>query len=287
MADPDLMEEPLTVEHDLQSPTLAPEPEPEPELEPAGSPELDDDLLLEPAVSSAPTLAGDPVPGAVPRPRAAVPGPPPREFDLSADVEGVSEDAAGGWKAMVSRARDAAVAAVRKAERAVRAGVYHQAEETFRARFPLMVAERVLAMYPCRARHGALVPSVEGTLTLTDQTLCFAGLGNLGLALPLRDIAALQPAVMLATQLGHPPYFLPTPGGDVLPDSVQVYTRRGIRYTFHTFAALVPQIDPRTPLQRAISYLDHAWRAATPVPAPGVEYVEGEELPAGCESDTV
>lgn len=37
-------------------------------------------------------------------------------------------------------ARDAAVAAVRKAERAVRAGVYHQAEETFRARFPLMVA---------------------------------------------------------------------------------------------------------------------------------------------------
>lgn len=29
--------------------------------------------------------------------------------------------------------------------------------------------ERVLAMYPCRARHGALVPSVEGTLTTGPQ----------------------------------------------------------------------------------------------------------------------
>eukprot|EP00668_Euglena_longa_P033432 GGOE01042996.1.p1 GENE.GGOE01042996.1~~GGOE01042996.1.p1 ORF type:complete len:300 (-),score=65.50 GGOE01042996.1:248-1099(-) len=283
MKDPDPMEEELvTIDHDL-----APAQQPPPEA----ALELDDEMLLEPAVSSAPTLLGDLVPGPIPQARAAVSGSPPKEFDLSSPDSSAetSEEAAGGWKAMVSRAREAAVSAVKHAERVVRTGIHHQAEETFRTHFPLLAAERVLAMYPCRARHGALVPSIEGTLTITDHTLCFAGLAGLNLTLPLQEIASLQPAVMLATQLGHPPYFLPTPNGDVLPDAVQVFTCHGTRYSFHSFSALLPLVEShQTPLQRAVSYLDHAWRAVTPVPVPGVDYAtEGAHLSYGCESDTV
>jgi len=276
-------------DHDPAGTDLLQEPPPVWGVEDGTSPavavaasEMDEDLLLEAAVSTAPTLLGEPVPGPPPQPRQPVGVPPPDEFDLTPLTEGPG---GGGW---LARTKDAARGALRRAERAVRTGVYSQAEEMFRARFPLLATERVIAMYGCRARHAPVGPSVEGALTLTDRSLCFAGPGGLGLVLPLRDIVSIQPAVFLGTAPGHPPYFLPTPSADVLPDSLQVYTAQHLRHNFHHFTALVPLIDAtQTPLQRAVTYVDHAWRAATPVPAPGVRYADSPSLPSGCESEAV
>ena len=63
-------------------------------------------------------------------------------------------------------------------------------------------------------------------------------------------------------------------GQEALPPP-QVYTKDRQLYTFHNFAGLAAVVGSTylkelgTTLERAYNYLDHVWRAATPVPAQG------------------
>ncbi|RNF15520.1 uncharacterized protein Tco025E_05491 [Trypanosoma conorhini] len=189
-------------------------------------------------------------------------------------------------------------------ESAVRQMGRHFNVDRFKSSFPELSAmgEVLLADYDCAAMHAGL--RVKGHMHITKNYLCFSAqtssmfaqattamLKEIALAsdgntpagirqvIPLTEVACILLSVALETVDQGPPFFLPIPVPTVRPTSLQIYTTKQQLFQFLAFesiaatagAALSEAVKGR-PIDRAYNYLDHAWRAATAVPLPGVNY---------------
>lgn len=112
--------------------------------------------------------------------------------------------------------------------------------------------------------------------------------------IPLASIASIVPSVALPTRgggssnstdcngngNGAAPYFLPCPADYVVPTALQIFDKDSQKlYQFLQFGSMIDKAGAAvsslvrgTPLDRALNYLDHAWREAVTVPLQGVDY---------------
>ncbi|EKG01863.1 hypothetical protein TCSYLVIO_007127 [Trypanosoma cruzi] len=188
-------------------------------------------------------------------------------------------------------------AAVRQVERQLNV-------DRFLNNFPELGAmgEILLADYACTAINGG--QRVSGHMHITKNYLCFSAPGSsvinqlatavlkesgvgsdnnpvLGIRqiIPLTEIACILLSVALETVDHRPPFFLPLPAPYVRPTGLQIYTTKQQLFQFLAFESIAAKAGSvftdavkGLPIQRAYNYLDHAWRASTSVPLPGVNY---------------
>ncbi|ESL09865.1 hypothetical protein TRSC58_02410 [Trypanosoma rangeli SC58] len=177
--------------------------------------------------------------------------------------------------------------------------------ERFKSNFPELSAmgEILLADYDCSAMHAGL--RVKGHMQITKNYLCFSaqtssmlvqatnavlkesGLWSKGdplegirQVIPLTEIACISLSVVLETVNQQTPFFMPIPAPNVLPSCLQIYTTKQQLFQFLAFesiaataGAVLSEAVKGRAIDRVYNYLDHAWRAATAVPLPGVNYV--------------
>lgn len=173
-----------------------------------------------------------------------------------------------------------AVDAHSKGEKAVRDLVAGKNQERFAINFPELVAagEQLICDYSCRVMSQG--QAFSGNLQVTTRHLCFTG-DVLREIIPFAEIASIQKSISLPTIDNGPPFIMPIPAPHVLFDTLQVFTVRQQLFQFLSFeshvakagAVLTTTLKGR-PIDRAYNFVDHAWRAATPVPLQGVQYAQ-------------
>jgi hypothetical protein len=164
------------------------------------------------------------------------------------------------------------------AEAKLRESVQKKNEERFQYNYPELVAQgdRLICDYTCKVMHQGT--QVTGDLQITNRHLCFSS-DTLKEVIPFTEVASVQRSLALATMDNGPPFIMPVPAPNVLPDCLQVFSTKYQIFQFLKFeskAVAAGQVLTNTvrgrPIDRAYNFLDHAWRAATQVPLPQAQY---------------
>jgi hypothetical protein len=179
--------------------------------------------------------------------------------------------------AVVTHVERASVEVASKAESSLRQMERQRNIDRFNLNFPNLIAtDQLITDYACKVMHQGM--QISGNLQLTNHHVCFVST-QLKEAIPLTEIASIQLSVSLETIDNGPPFIMPIPAANVLADTIQLFTTRQQLFQFLSFQSAVggagsvvtTSIKGRA-VDRAYNFLDHAWRAATPVPLPGVQY---------------
>eukprot|EP01065_Artemidia_motanka_P025879 TRINITY_DN3081_c0_g2_i1.p1 TRINITY_DN3081_c0_g2~~TRINITY_DN3081_c0_g2_i1.p1 ORF type:complete len:323 (+),score=110.50 TRINITY_DN3081_c0_g2_i1:74-970(+) len=214
----------------------------------------------------------------------------------AAETTGFFGKAAAMAKAAGSQMQEAATKMHMGTEATLREKVAEQEQKSFVANFGAVAAgttppQQLICSYSAKGLHQGA--TVQGEVYLCSTHLCFAAEKPLiREAIPLPQIASLQPSVVLPTSASGcgfqggcledgPPFIIPVPAPAVVPTCVQVFTVDGRIVQFLKFdnkktavAASLTDSVTGNAFGRFYNDLDHAWRKATPVPVPGVRYVE-------------
>lgn len=197
-------------------------------------------------------------------------------------------------KATGHQMQEAATKAHAGTEAQLRQKVADRNQASFCEKFPEIVAsstppQQCITSFACTALNRGL--QVTGEIYLSATHVCFWAQGIKD-AIPLTAIGSVQPSVVLSTSASGcgfqngckedgPPFILPTPAPQVVPTCVQIFTTDGRIVQFLKFdnkatAAAATFSDSVTgnAFGRFYNDLDHAWRAAGPVPVPGVQYAQ-------------
>jgi hypothetical protein len=165
-------------------------------------------------------------------------------------------------------------------EAKVRALVQQQNQDRYARSFPEIVAmgDTLICDFTCRVMSQGV--KVTGSLQLTNRHLLFVS-DTLKEIIPLQEIASIQRSIALETVDNGPPFIMPVPAPHVMPDTLQVFTSKMQVFQFLTFesaAGKAGQIMTSTikgrPIDRCYNFVDHIWRAAVPVPVPGIQYAQ-------------
>ena len=126
---------------------------------------------------------------------------------------------------------------------------------------------------------------IEGTVYITATHVAFTSKVGIREEIPYSEVASVQPSVALKTSKewdgkeSGPPYIMPIPDPLVQGDCLQLFAKSGSLYQFLEFdntAITVAQHTTNTikgnAFDRCYNWLDHCWRAATPVPSPEIQY---------------
>jgi hypothetical protein len=150
--------------------------------------------------------------------------------------------------------------------------------DRFTASFPelVMAGDNLITDYACKVMHQGM--QVSGNLQITNRNVCFVS-DSLKDIIPFSEIASIQRSLALETVDNGPPFIMAIPAPHVLPDTLQLYTVRQALFQFLGFQSIVggagsvmtSSIKGRA-IDRCYNFMDHAWRAATPVPLPGIQY---------------
>eukprot|EP00755_Sulcionema_specki_P017739 Sspe_Gene.65130::Locus_38566_Transcript_1_4_Confidence_0.500_Length_920::g.65130::m.65130 len=163
-------------------------------------------------------------------------------------------------------------------EAKMRAEVQARDKKRWETNFPDQVSagEKWICDYSCKVMHAG--QQFSGNLILSDRHLSFLG-NRLKDSIPLTDIVSIQRSVVLPTVSNGPPFILPVPAEHVIASCLQIFTTKNQVYQFLEFSNTATNIGGQmtasikgTAIERAYNFLDHAWRAAGPVPKPGVNY---------------
>eukprot|EP01063_Lacrimia_lanifica_P016761 TRINITY_DN2331_c0_g1_i2.p1 TRINITY_DN2331_c0_g1~~TRINITY_DN2331_c0_g1_i2.p1 ORF type:complete len:194 (+),score=69.48 TRINITY_DN2331_c0_g1_i2:551-1132(+) len=161
-------------------------------------------------------------------------------------------------------------------EQKVRTELREKEQAKWKASFPEQSNAVFVCSYDCKVMHGGA--QVSGVMSLSSTHLNFKGLGACE-SIPLASVLSIQRCVVLPTVHGGPPYILPVPAEHVIPECLQLFTTSRQIYQFLDFptaqvqytAQLTSSINGNA-FERAYNFIDHTWRAATPVPSPSGEY---------------
>lgn len=165
-------------------------------------------------------------------------------------------------------------------EAKVRALVHQQNQERFERNFPELVqaGDQLITDFTCKVMSQGV--KVSGNVQLTNRHLCFVA-DTVKDVIPLQEIASIQRSIALETVDNGPPFIMPVPAPHVIPDTLQLFTTKQQVYQFLNFestAGKAGQVLTSTvkgrPIDRCYNFIDHAWRAAVPVPVPGVQYAQ-------------
>lgn len=166
-------------------------------------------------------------------------------------------------------------------EGAIRSQHIQKNKERFQKNFPELSAagEQVITDYDCKVLHQG--QRVDGHAIITNNYLCFTST-NLIEAIPLREIASIRRSVALETIGQGPPFIMLTPAPNVISDTLQVFTTKQQLFQFIDFSSILVKAGSVAGssgingncFERFFNFLDHAWRAATPVPLPNVQYAQ-------------
>lgn len=180
----------------------------------------------------------------------------------------------------------------------------HISTDRFASSFPELAAmgEVLLADYPCAVMHAK--QKLKGNVYITKNYLCFSArflsgfvqatsavLREVGFSssdqspigvcqvIPLTDIASIVLSVTLETLDQGPPFFMPLPAPEVVPSSLQIYTKKrqlfqffDFEYTNATAGGVFGETGKGRPIDHVYNYLDHVWRASVEVPLSDVNY---------------
>ena len=165
-------------------------------------------------------------------------------------------------------------------EEKVRAMVHQQNEDRYQGNFPEIVAlgDTLVTDYSCKVMsQGA---KVSGHLQLTNRHILFVS-DTLKDVIPLTEVASVQRSIALDTVDNGPPFIMPIPAPHVVCDTLQIFTTKQQVFQFLSFESHVGRAGQALtstvkgkPIDRCYNFLDHAWRAATPVPLPSVTYAQ-------------
>ena len=211
-----------------------------------------------------------------------------KEMALEAEKAAPPPESSGGGKALfglaklaknVAHAVEKTATQVHQAgEEKVRALVHQQNEERFQLNFAEIAAagDTLITDYSCKVMsQGA---RVSGHLQITNRHLLFVS-DTLKDVIPLTQIASVQRSISLDTVDNGPPFIMPIPAPHVVCDTLQIFTTKQQVFQFLSFESHVGRAGQALtstvkgkPIDRCYNFLDHAWRAATPVPLPGVSY---------------
>ena len=151
-------------------------------------------------------------------------------------------------------------------------------QDRFNYNFPELVAagDLLIADYTCKVMHQG--QQINGNLQITSRNLCFVS-DTLKEAIPYSDLCSVIRSISLETVDNGPPYIMPIPAGNVLPNTLQCFTLKQQLFQFFVFESTVIKVGSvltssirGRPVDRAYNFLDHAWRAAVQVPMPNVQY---------------
>uniref|UniRef100_A0A7S1LDT5 GRAM domain-containing protein n=1 Tax=Neobodo designis TaxID=312471 RepID=A0A7S1LDT5_NEODS len=165
-------------------------------------------------------------------------------------------------------------------EEKVRALSHQHNQERFEKNFPELVqaGDTLITDYSCKIMSQGV--KVSGNLQITNRHLLFVS-DAIKDVIPFAEIASIQRSVALETIDNGPPYIMPVPAPHVIPDCLQIFTTTQKVYQFLAFestigkaGAVLTSTIKGKPIDRCYNFLDHAWRAAVPVPLPGVQYAQ-------------
>lgn len=231
--------------------------------------------------------------GCPPPPEAAVTDPTPdeqfdmaeqkRQNEIKAREEAEAAKQSKGFGKLLGSVANTVNAAASNlqatGESAIRNQHITKNRERFAKNFPQLVAagEQVITDYDCRVLHQG--QKVDGHAIVTNNYLCFSSV-NLLEAIPLREIASIRRSVALETFNQGPPFIMITPAPNVISNTLQVFTVKQQLFQFVDFSSILVKAGTLAGSQgvngncfeRFFNFLDHAWRAVTPVPLPNVQY---------------
>lgn len=172
----------------------------------------------------------------------------------------------------------AATNATDSSERKVRQWDFEQGEKNFTVNFPELVAAgaKFVTHYTGAVMHkGQKIP---GTIFIASTHVAFVS-DTLKDAFALAHIASIQRSCALKTVDNGPPFIMPIPAPQVMPNCIQFFMvdLRVIQFlefdnvSDKTAQALSSYVKGR-PVDRFYNFVDHMWRRATAVPVPGVTY---------------
>eukprot|EP00759_Apiculatamorpha_spiralis_P018133 PhF_6_TR24459/c0_g1_i1/m.33819 len=192
---------------------------------------------------------------------------------------------------LLSKGADLVKQGVSVVDQTVRSKIEEDQEKSFRTKFPT-AQEKFVAAYTCQVVYAHL--PVKASVFITDRTLYVSGERQLGIAIPYTEIISLRYATAVEGELKHlPPHidlvkldrnFTPLATSD--PNAIMIYTRAKEVLTLFFFSGLGVTLDntvavlvgtssqKMTATVRAFAFLDFHWRTCTPVPVPGVPYVD-------------
>jgi hypothetical protein len=162
----------------------------------------------------------------------------------------------------------------------VRALVHQQNQERFEKNCPELVqaGDTLITDYTCKIMSQGV--KVSGNLQITTRHLIFIS-EAIKDVIPFAEIASIQRSVALDTIDNGPPYIMPVPAPHVIPDCLQIFTTTQKVYQFICFestvgkaGAVLTSTIKGKPIDRCYNFMDHSWRAAVPVPLPGVQYAQ-------------
>lgn len=209
-----------------------------------------------------------------------------KELERQQQVQQTEKSGGGGAFFKVAKLAGAVAHVVEKAagdvhakgEASVRELAHSKNQQRFVENFPELAqsGDQLITDYTCRVMSQG--QQFSGHLQVTTRNLCFCS-ESLREIIPLQEIASIQKSIALETLDNGPPFIMPIPAPNVLPDTLQVFTVRQQIFQFMHFEstiAKVGQVMTSTikgrPVDRAYNFLDHAWRASVQVPLPGLQY---------------
>lgn len=231
--------------------------------------------------------------GGPPAPEAAITDPTPdeqfdaaeqkRQNELKAREEAEAAKKSSGFGKFLGNVATSVNAAASNlqasGEGAIRNQHITKNRERFAKNFPQLstAGEQVITDYDCVVLHQG--QKITGHAIVTQNYLCFTSTNFID-AIPLREIASIRRSVALETMNGAPPFIMLTPAPNVVSNTLQVFTTRQQLFQFLEFSSILVKAGSMAGsqgvngncLERFLNFLDHAWRAATPVPLPGVQY---------------
>lgn len=214
----------------------------------------------------------------------------------SRDAASASAGGGGGFFGKVSGMASSAASSVQKAateaQASTEAALKKQVEERDNKRFAETFADVVQSTTPpqqliscnsCKVMHQG--QTISGEVYLCSTHLCFSGKLNtqpIKEAIPLAQIASLQPSVVLPTSKSGrgdqggclddgPPFIIPVPAPAVVPTCIQVFTADGRIIQLYDFdskavkaAGVVSAAVTGNAWGRFYNWLDHTWRQVVP-----------------------
>lgn len=163
-------------------------------------------------------------------------------------------------------------------ERKVRDWEHEQGEKQFTVNFPELVAAgaKFITHYSAAVMHKG--QKISGSIFISSSHIAFVS-DELKDSFSLGQIASIQRSCALKTIENGPPFIMPIPAPQVLPNCIQFFMTdfRVIQFlefdniSAKTAQALSSYVRGR-PVDRFYNWVDHTWRKNTQVPVPGVQY---------------
>eukprot|EP00760_Papus_ankaliazontas_P029515 PhM_4_TR4276/c0_g1_i1/m.31814 len=213
-----------------------------------------------------------------------------RERDAeSVPAEANAEKKSGGLRGLLSKGADVVKKGVTAVDSRVRNSIDSNQEQKFRIAFPDS-KETWIATYKCKVEYGNL--PVKAKIVITDRVLFVYGERNLRALIPYGELASIRFATAKPNELKHLPPTIElveldsnyTPQTHSEPDALMIFTKKGEVFSawkFNSFGATLDNFVATTvgtssvkitPVVRAYSFLDSAWREVCTVPVAGVAY---------------